>query len=707
MKFRGKLLTLLLVIALVPLILSSALHRVSMRRLGAQFASDAREFLNLNAVQSLKSLVENYGLILERDKAFLRLAVELQVREVERLLAADTVSASRSFYSSDDFDFGRLPAPVVELSERHAHLSLEGKRIPVPVSYQEQVFHLAPGIAKEAVTDDMARLAPMSEVYRMLQKLRPGLFHWQYTALENGLHASFPGHGGIPPEFDSRQRAWYRGAKEKDGFNGIVMTDATTGRLMMVVSHPVRRPEGLLAGVTAFDVIFDQPFADWNLPEQWAEDADAMILVFHPDKVADAEKLEIVLHNRSLQGSPDWRQQPQARYLKPTDRQGMAALLGDVSSGRAGTRQMTYQGVQALWVYGAAPPGEPLPLVIVPYSAVVAQAERAESHVLGQIVQVLQLTGLLLLAVVVWVVMTAIFRARKVTRPVTSLASAAGQLAEGDFEVQVDIRTGDELEDLGRTFNEVGPHLKEREAMKRSLELAREIQQLLLPERPPQVPGLDIAGSSLYCDEIGGDYYDYLELGPSRLGVMVGDVVGHGVGAALLMASASGVLRSHAADCGDDLETLIVILNRFLAEDVGDVRFMTLFYALLDLEQRSLCWISAGHGPVFRYRSADRALEEIPSTGMPVGIMEDAEYRRACFAMLEPGDFLAIGTDGIWEARNPQGEMFGVERFTEVLQAQAAQSAEVMHDAVMEAVQEFRGEEPQDDDVTLVVVKAL
>ncbi len=707
MKFRRKMMILLLVIALVPLILSSALHRLSMRQLGSRLATETRDYLGENAVRHLQSLVENYALILERDKSFLQLAIEFQVREAERLLAADPPSNLTKFYSSGDFDTSQVPASLVELSTRHAHRAPDGEPVPVPVSYQEQVYYLAPGADPETARLDMARLAPMSEAYRILQRIRPGLFHWQYTALESGLHVSFPGHGGIPPEYDSRVRGWYRGAIENDGYNRIVMTDATTGRLMMVASHPVRRPDGSLAGVTSFDVIFDRPFADWNIPEQWADAAHAMILVFHPGAEDQDETLEVVLSNRNEDGPADWRQTRQARYLVSTDRQELAALIQDAEAGRAGTRRMSYRGQESLWVYGARSPGDPVPMVIVPYEVVVAQAHKAENYVLEQIVRGLQITGLLLLGVVVCVVLTAIFRARKVTRPVSHLADAAGRLAGGDYDVHVDIRTGDELEDLGQSFNRVGPQLKEREEMKRSLELAREIQQLLLPERPPQVPGLDIAGNSLYCDETGGDYFDFLDLGEGRLGVMVGDVVGHGVGAALLMASASGVLRSHAAACAEDLETLISTLNRFLTEEVGDVRFMTLFYALLDMEKRTLCWISAGHGPVIRYRSRDQALEEIPPLGMPVGIMEDAEYQQSCIEMLEPGDFLAIGTDGIWEARNSQGELFGSDRFSELLRTHASHGAEAIYSAVMTAVEEFRGEEPQDDDVTLVVVKAV
>jgi len=704
LRFRGKLLTLLLVIALVPLILSSLLHRLSMRRIGHQLALETREYLGRNALEHLQSMVNNYSLLLRRDRAFLTVALLGQVREVERRLAAAPPAALPDQFSAADFDSGQGPADLVP-SPSHMRIGGDGSLQRVPVSYGYQVYQVAPGVPWSRVAGDLARLADMPQVYRFYRDLRPELFHWQYTALESGVHTSYPGHGGLPPDFDPRQRPWYQKARQEDGPVRLLLGDATTHRLMLGLAAPVHGPDGRFAGVTALDVASNRPLKDWKLPEDWEQTADTMVLAYHPEASLQ-EKLEILVHSKRDTRRHQWLRAEPKRYLQSDDAAEFAALCADIADGRGGVRKLAYRGETAYWAYAAASPGDPLPLMVVPYNLVVAPAEEAESYVLEQVVQGLQLTGLLLLGVVAWVVVTAILRARSVTRPVASLASAAGRLAEGDFGARVDIRTRDEFEDLGQAFNQVGPQLQERQQMKESLLVAREIQQLLLPDGVPDFPGLQIAGGISYCDETGGDYYDFISSGEDRLGVVVGDVVGHGVGAALLMASVSGILRSSVAAGHDVLEELFARLNRFLAEDVGDTRFMTLFYAQFDRARSSLCWVSAGHGPVFHYRAVSGRVEELQVAGMPLGIMEDAEYRETCCESLKPGDILAIGTDGVWEARNSAGEQFGEERFRELLATLAKEPAGEIYARVMQDVKIFIGENPQEDDITLVIVKA-
>ena len=709
MKIRWKLLILLLTIALVPLIVVAVLDRLSTRSLGGHLASGRREILTRSARSRLQYLVDEYAEGLARDKKVLELALRMQAREVEQALASAAPPSPR-LYFAEDYDKGEDLPEGMAPSEKHLRQGPDGKPAPMPVTYREQAYLVFPGVDRRAVADDMARLAAMPAAYRFLHESNPALMHWQYTALESGFHTSFPGHGGYPAGYDSRKRLWYVEAR-RDGALGWrrPLVDASTRTVMLTLSMPVRRPDGAFAGVTGIDLPITGIFRGLKLPERWAGEAATMLVVPAGAGSESEGKLLIVAENAPPESGRDWEIPVELPPLESDDPEQLRALAADAIAGRSGVRKMPYGGREALWAHGAGSRDQPFPVVIVPHDIVVAEAVEAERHVLDMMFRSLEVAGAILLGVIVVVVVVALRSSRAVTRPVTQLREVAERLSGGDYDTRVQIRTGDELQELGDIVNDMGPKLREREEMKRSLALATEIQQHLLPHDPPALASFDIAGASHYCDETGGDYYDFIELmelGRERLGIAVGDVTGHGIGAALLMASARGVLRSHAARHGD-LGELFAALNAHLVRDTGEERFMTLFYGLLDGASRSLCWTSAGHDPPMWLRAASGRVEELATTGIPLGILDGSAYSQEGPVTLESGDVVLIGTDGIWEAANPDKALFGKDRLRELLAARAGEAAADIHAAVVQAVSDFRQTAPQADDITLVVVKAL
>lgn len=296
---------------------------------------------------------------------------------------------------------------------------------------------------------------------------------------------------------------------------------------------------------------------------------------------------------------------------------------------------------------------------------------------------------------------------RLLNRPVAVLHGGMTRVAEGDLKVALpEPQTRDEFAALNAQFNRMVIGLRERQELKRSLELAAQIQGHLLPRFAPKVTNFDLFAGADYCDETGGDYFDFVQLEGGAIGLVVADVAGHGIASALVMASARGVLRSCAEQASDDPGHLLRAVNKHLCQDVEVQKFVTMFYGVLRPDSGQITWSSAGHEEGILLR-ADGSTELLGTTGTPLSILDDETYPSLGPLALRPGDLLAIGTDGIREARNGRGEFFDTERFVELLRDNRSKPAADIHATVLRSVHEFRTPQvAQQDDITLMVIKA-
>ena len=243
---------------------------------------------------------------------------------------------------------------------------------------------------------------------------------------------------------------------------------------------------------------------------------------------------------------------------------------------------------------------------------------------------------------------------------------------------------------------------------KKALMLAGEVQKSLLPQEKPVVNGLDVAGRNVSCDEIGGDYYDFIwhpGSGRDPFSVVVGDISGHGVDSALLMTTARAFLRMRASQPGT-ISEIVSAMNSHLAKDVLESgRFMTLFYLCIDRGKRQIDWVRAGHDPAILYDTEKDRFEELKGNGIALGVMDDISYEEHHRLGLENGQIIAVGTDGIWESFNTKGEMFGRERLKAILKDNAHRSASEILNTVYDEVARFSLGVKTEDDITLVIIK--
>jgi len=244
----------------------------------------------------------------------------------------------------------------------------------------------------------------------------------------------------------------------------------------------------------------------------------------------------------------------------------------------------------------------------------------------------------------------------------------------------------------------------EQERMKQELHVAKDIQQGMLPRSTIERPRVEIAGFNRPCDETGGDYFDYIPMPDRRLGVVIGDVSGHGIGAALFMTTARALLRAFTFKAADPAQ-ILAETNVLLERDMPPGSFMSLFFGELDTRTGAVRYASAGHNPVILFRKATAAFEELGKTGPALGLIEGADYGTGETPPLGPGDLLFLYTDGLPEAMNADKELYGMERVKTLLAGlQERPVAEIIQQMVR-AVTEFTKREVFEDDLTLVVVK--
>ena len=241
--------------------------------------------------------------------------------------------------------------------------------------------------------------------------------------------------------------------------------------------------------------------------------------------------------------------------------------------------------------------------------------------------------------------------------------------------------------------------------MKKELEQAAEIQRNLLPRSAPPVNGLELAAFSYPCRSVGGDYFDYLRMPGGKLGIIVGDVAGKGMAAALLMSSLQARVQV-LTDEPADVATLITRLNASVSRTCPGNRFVTFFLCVLDPSTGELSYTNAGHNPPYLVRAATGAVEQLTVGGPVLGILQMAKYQSAGLRM-ETGDVLVMFSDGITEAQSPTGEEYGEERLLAALEPIWRQPAAAISQAIGESVEQFMGTAPAADDITLVVARKV
>lgn len=316
------------------------------------------------------------------------------------------------------------------------------------------------------------------------------------------------------------------------------------------------------------------------------------------------------------------------------------------------------------------------------------------------------LIGYLGIAILIYIVMN----------PFRKLSDWVKQLGHGDVKDEIDFDTGNELGEIAKAFSEITDkfrksqeNLAEQERLQKEMQLAQDIQQTLLPPFVPDIEGYRIASYYEAAKEVGGDYYDFVEVDKDSLGIVVADVSGKGVPGSLIMTMIRTALRTEARGVKSASEVL-ARLNDFVVKDMKKGMFVTIFYVIIDSKKRRLNYASAGHNPMILYRQSTQKTYYLNPKGFPVGIsLPDADLFKNSIEsdtiQLAEDDILLIYTDGITEAMNNQRELFGEEKLLEVIRDNSDLQVDAFIEKIQEEIYSFTEGYEQNDDITLLAIK--
>jgi phosphoserine phosphatase RsbU/P len=327
--------------------------------------------------------------------------------------------------------------------------------------------------------------------------------------------------------------------------------------------------------------------------------------------------------------------------------------------------------------------------------------------------------GAVFLAIELLSLIAGIRLTQTVTGTVDRLYGATQRIRAGDLSHRISMPASDQLSSLGEAFDDMAESLQrllresqEKTRLERDIQIAREIQEQLFPGEAPKVPGLELYGTCRPARGVSGDYYDFLPMGTGRVGMVLGDVSGKGVSAALIMAAIQSLIRTRlytaSSDGKPDSENLSTarffdVLNQQMFENTPEEKYATCFYALYDSRRRQLVYTNAGHPAPILFQ--DGEIVRLDVGGTPLGLISPTSYREANVSF-KPGDTLIAFTDGFTESENSFEEQFGDDRLLEVVQRARGNSLSTLAEEVYRSIEEWVGGGDPQDDMTLIVARA-
>ena len=578
------------------------------------------------------------------------------------------------------------------------------------------VYVLAPGVTRAGVHDELISLSSMDSVMHPMLESDPRIAQI-YVGTGSGILYVHPWVTNISTSYDPRTRDWYlRPAKTGTLSWSEPYVDAAGKGLMITCSRPVAGSSGGRTWVVAADVTLST-INSQIINTQIGDRGYAFLI---------DNRGNVVARPGIAAGDKGWDESFETENLLLSNNTALAGVAEKMVAGKSGTARVSFGSDDKYVAYAPLKSVNWSVAVVVPVSDVIAPAEDTRSRIvtatgetgahLNQKVDSAK-TLFMVLFVLLFIMVTAlsILFARVITRPVAELKRGSEAIGAGDLSYRVQCPTGDEFEDLANSFNRMAADLKdhidelqrttaEKERYAKELEIAKGIQQSFLPDTAPEISGIELVAKNIPALEVGGDFYDFIPLGKDQWGLVIADVSGKGVPAALFMALSRTLIRASTL-ANADPAAAIGHANQLICEDSKTSMFVTLFYAILDSRAMTLNYVNAGHNPPLLLKSTSSDVVLLKAKGIALGVTDEVSLQ-SVRVDLRPGDVLVLYTDGVTEAINDREEEFGEERLLKVITENRSQSASALLEQILAAITAFAGDRPQHDDITLMILKA-
>ena len=677
MPIRTKILLIILLISVPPILFLRMSGMQSMDELVLRVQTRTVNLLLDSQSRSLQRIVEDHVVLLKRERQLIESALEA--------LAASTANALESR------DFSATLSILTKKQSPPMHGSMRRMMRRTNDFY---IFSPSPQIEES--------LAVVSPIMREFSEEYPELILWQEIQLVDNSQLFYSRNKEDVIELQRNSHSMMS-TSGKHSIWSMPMQDMMFNTSIFTASQVVTLSNGVVAGTATIAVPVKNLLRDpGNLFEISSNITSYVIQANTQDNT-----LLIVAKRKLKEREGKW-------YIVPDDILDVSKEAGrrisrDILDGRSGAWVTEIKGVQYLATFAPFEKGNSALLITIPRADIMKVASK-EKDIIRYIFSNQLDISLLLLGVTIFLVcIAAVYFSHSVSKNIHKLVECVREIGKGNFTTRVPDVGKDEIGELGAALNEMVPALEENVHLKSSLQLASEVQKNLLPKDTPQLDLYDIAGASYYCAETGGDYFDFISCVPENasqiLHMAVGDVVGHGVSAALLMATARAYLRS-SATTGCSLSKITHDANELLVYDTfGTGQFVTLFLASLDTLTGTFKWTRAGHDAAIMYRNSSESFEYIKGAGATaLGVVSNTTYAENS-TTLEDGDILLIATDGIWECMSPEGTMFGKQRIENIMYENRNLSSSELIEKLYAEVLEYSQQPSLEDDFTCILIK--